>query len=59
MCKALERWRALDADEVIRGYLARSTPQTVAGDVRRLVIPYLFVLEARAERAGLPDPKLP
>lgn len=56
---SLERWRALDADEVIRGYLSRSTPQTVAGDVRRLVVPYLFVLEARAERAGRPDPKLP
>ena len=56
---SLERWRALDADEVIRGYLARSTSPTVVNDVKGLVIPYLFVLEARAERAGRPDPKLP
>lgn len=56
---SLERWRSLNVDEVIRGYLARSSSQTVANDVRRLVIPYLFVLEARSERAGNPDPNLP
>ncbi|KAF8560244.1 hypothetical protein OG21DRAFT_1594169 [Imleria badia] len=44
----LARWRSMGPAEV-----------TVAKDVARLVMPYLFVLEARAERAGNPDPGLP
>lgn len=56
---SLERWEALDEQDVIKGYLARSTKLTIANDIRRLVIPYLYVLEARTERAGTPDPTLP
>lgn len=56
---SLEKWRALDERAVVRGYLARSTQKTIADDIRRLVVPYLYVLEARSERAGQPDPELP
>lgn len=55
----LARWRAMEPAEVVRAYLADSAPQTVVRDITRLVMPYLFVLEARAERAGNPDPGLP
>ncbi|OBZ78743.1 60S ribosome subunit biogenesis protein nip7 [Grifola frondosa] len=56
---SLARWNAMEPPDVIRAYLAHSTPKTVAKDIGRLVMPYLFVLESRAERAGRPDPSLP
>ncbi|KAL0951368.1 hypothetical protein HGRIS_008069 [Hohenbuehelia grisea] len=52
-------WRAMDPSAVIRAYLQYSTSLTIAKDIPRLVMPYLFVLESRAERAGEPDPELP
>ncbi|VDB99759.1 unnamed protein product [Peniophora sp. CBMAI 1063] len=55
---SLDRWRAMDPDAVVKAYLSQSRPETVVSDIRKLVMPYLFVLEARAERAGHPDPKL-
>ncbi|KAK1228613.1 hypothetical protein PQX77_008207 [Marasmius sp. AFHP31] len=55
----LGRWVVMSPSEVVRAYLAHSTPSTVAQDIPRLVMPYLFVLESRAERAGKPDPSLP
>lgn len=55
----LTRWRATDAPAIVRAYLAHSTPSSLPKDIVRLVMPYLFVLESRAERAGKPDPKLP
>ena len=55
---SLSEWTALEPREVIRRYLSHSTPQTVVTDIRRLVMPYLFVLESRCERAGKPDPGL-
>ena len=55
----LSRWRAMDPLSVVRAYLAHSSPDSVARDITSLVMPYLFVLEARAERAGTPDPSLP
>ncbi|KAF9229146.1 Sec39-domain-containing protein [Gyrodon lividus] len=55
----LARWQAMGPAQVVDAYLAHSTPETVAKDISRLVIPYLFVLEARAERAGQPDPAIP
>ncbi|KAJ6621604.1 secretory pathway protein Sec39-domain-containing protein [Mycena sp. CBHHK59/15] len=42
----------------VKAYLAHSTPESLAKDIWRLVMPYLFVLESRAERAGNPDPSL-
>ncbi|KAG9314258.1 secretory pathway protein Sec39-domain-containing protein [Chiua virens] len=55
----LARWQSMEPAEVVSAYLAHSGPETVANDITRLVTPYLFVLEARAERAGSPDPALP
>ncbi|CAL1695336.1 unnamed protein product [Somion occarium] len=56
---ALQMWRSLGPSDVVRAYLAHSTPETVAHDINHLVLPYLYVLEARAERKGHPDPSLP
>jgi len=55
----LTRWYTLDPPAVVRAYLSRSAPDSLANDISRLVLPYLYVLEARLERAGLPDPDLP
>ncbi|KAJ6509407.1 secretory pathway protein Sec39-domain-containing protein [Mycena vitilis] len=55
---ALDRWYAMNPIAVVRAYLAHSTPETLARDMWRLVMPYLFVLESRAERAGNPDPAI-
>ncbi|RXW19518.1 hypothetical protein EST38_g6339 [Candolleomyces aberdarensis] len=54
----LDLWRSMSPEAVVAGYLAHSTPESIPGDITRLVIPYLFVLEARAERAGHPDSDL-
>ena len=55
---SLERWRSMAPSEVIRAYLAHSTEASIAQDIHKLVMPYLFVLESRAERAGQPDASL-
>ncbi|KAF7985302.1 hypothetical protein HWV62_6471 [Athelia sp. TMB] len=55
----LERWNAMEPAAIVRAYLAHSSPHTISRDIQRLVMPYLFVLESRAERAGKPDPGLP
>ncbi|KAF9270082.1 hypothetical protein L218DRAFT_848996 [Marasmius fiardii PR-910] len=55
----LDRWLSMDPPAVVQAYLAHSTPTTVSNDISRLVMPYLFVLESRAERRGNPDPSLP
>jgi hypothetical protein len=54
----LDRWSTMDPIAVVRAYLAHSTPETLPKDIWRLVMPYLFVLESRAERAGNPDPTI-
>lgn len=54
----LDRWTSMDPPSVVRAYLKYSTPATIAKDINRLVMPYLFVAESRAERAGRPDPSL-
>lgn len=54
----LDRWKSLEPAQVLQAYLAHSTQESVAGDMTRLVMPYLFVLESRAERAGQSDPDL-
>ncbi|KAF8078752.1 secretory pathway protein Sec39-domain-containing protein [Lyophyllum atratum] len=55
----LSRWSAMEPSGVVRAYLAHSSPESLPKDIARLVMPYLFVLESRAERAGNPDPALP
>lgn len=55
----LQRWRNMDTSAVVSSYLSLSTPETIASDIRKLVLPYLYVLEARQERAGTPDPTIP
>ena len=48
----LEQWKSMESLAVVRAMLALSTPETVVADIRKFVLPYLFVLESRAERAG-------
>ncbi|KAF8807717.1 Sec39-domain-containing protein [Phlegmacium glaucopus] len=55
----LSGWYSMDPLTVVRAYLAHSEPSSLARDISRLVMPYLFVLETRSERAGIPDPALP
>lgn len=52
---ALETWRNSSATDIISAYLSSSTPDTVVEDVNTRILPYLYVLEARAERSGQPD----
>lgn len=54
----LPRWRQMQPREVIRAYLAYSTYESIPSDIRSLVMPYLSVLEAQAERAKRPDLEL-
>ncbi|KAJ3779080.1 secretory pathway protein Sec39-domain-containing protein [Lentinula raphanica] len=54
----LTQWRAMDPPAIIRAYLKYSTPLSLPHDITHLVMPYLFVLESRVERAGRPDPQL-
>ncbi len=46
----LTRWQQLDPKHAMMAYLRYSTPGTIAPDIRRLVLPYLSVLESRYER---------
>ncbi|KNZ75640.1 Neuroblastoma-amplified sequence [Termitomyces sp. J132] len=55
----LHRWSSMGPSAVVKAYLANSTPESIFKDIPRLVLPYLFVLESRAEREGNPDPELP
>ena len=54
----LSGWSRINPSEAILSYLSHSTSATVVKNIQRLVIPYLFVLESRAERSGNPDPSL-
>lgn len=51
----LERWRELSPNQIVDMYLANATPNDVASAIRRLVLPYLAVLESGMERAGQTD----
>lgn len=55
----LAKWRSMDPPAIIRAYLTHSTPETVAADIRRLVVPYLFVLDARRQREQTGSPVEP
>ncbi|TFK56969.1 hypothetical protein OE88DRAFT_1722027 [Heliocybe sulcata] len=54
----LDRWRSSEPIAIIRAYLRHSSALTLVKDIRTFVLPYLFVLESRAERSGHPDPSL-
>lgn len=54
----LQRWRAMQPPAVIKAYLRHATYETIADNIRHLVLPYLSVLEAQAERAKQPDLEL-
>lgn len=54
----LARWREMSNEEVVYAYLAYSTPATVTRDIRRLVMPFLYLRESRMEKLGTPDPTL-
>ncbi|KAJ8520114.1 hypothetical protein ONZ45_g3031 [Pleurotus djamor] len=56
---SLSRWRSMNPSEVVQAYLKYSTEESVAKDLSSLVMPYLYVMESRAERSGKPDPGLP
>ncbi|GAA5834919.1 hypothetical protein JCM11251_002062 [Rhodosporidiobolus azoricus] len=56
----LPLYRSLSPSSVIQLSVSTSTPSNIAQTIRRLVLPYLSVLESRLERAGeQPDPELP
>lgn len=46
----LERWQSLTPREAVEAYTATSTPENLAQTIKRLVLPYLYVVQARAER---------
>jgi hypothetical protein len=52
---SLSRWQRAPSSEIVQGYLGNSTAASIVKDIRRLVLPYLYVLESRAERAGQPS----
>lgn len=54
----LARWRSMSNQEVVHAYLAYSTPSTISRDIRRLVMPFLHLLESRLEKSSTPDPSL-
>jgi hypothetical protein len=54
----LATWRAASETEIVSAYLSNSTPSSIVSDIRRLVLPYLYVLESRAERSGRTDPNI-
>ena len=54
----LQKWRSSSPSAIVAAYLSGSTASTVVADIRRMALPYLFVLESQAERAGSPDPTL-
>lgn len=55
---SLASWRGATPDAVIKGYLTNTTSDRIVADIRRLVLPYLYVLVSKAERAGEPHADL-
>jgi hypothetical protein len=52
---SLTAWREASEEDIVRAYTANSTAGSIVDDLRRLVLPYLYVLESRAERSGKAD----
>lgn len=55
---SLSSWRKASPESIIKAYISNATQQGIVTDVRRLVLPYLYVLESKAERAGEPHTEL-
>lgn len=51
----LDNWYSMDPTSVVHAYLAHASPEALPRCISHLVMPYLYVLEAKAERAGMPD----
>lgn len=56
---SLTWWRSLPPAAAINALLAHASREDVAMLIQKVVNPYLFVLESRAERQGRPNPDLP
>jgi hypothetical protein len=54
----LSSWRQASESSIVSAYVSNSTGTSIVKDIRKLVLPYLHVLESRAERAGKSDPLL-
>lgn len=52
------RWRTSSPAEIVDAYLIGSTPDSIVSDIKRMALPYLFVVESQKERAGTPDATL-
>lgn len=55
---SLELWKKASEETIVRAYLSNSSQASIVNDIRRLVLPYLYVLQSRSERAGNNDPDL-
>lgn len=51
----LKSFRKAAPNSLALAYVHHSAPASIANDVKRLVLPYLYVLASRAERAGDAD----
>ena len=49
---SLASWRRAAPEQVIKAYLTNASTSSVLADIRQQVLPYLYVLESKAERAG-------
>lgn len=54
----LAKWQAASPSDIVQAYLSGSTQTSVVADIRKMALPYLYVLESQQERAGAPDPTL-
>ncbi|WWC87530.1 uncharacterized protein L201_002420 [Kwoniella dendrophila CBS 6074] len=48
----LTNWRKSTETEIIQAYTSNSTSESIVNDIRKLILPYLYVLESRSERNG-------
>lgn len=55
----LNRWRSSEPEDITAAYLRYASPSTVIHLIESLLLPYLYVVVSRSERAGHPDPELP
>ena len=49
---SLSSWRRASPETVVKAYLSNASAESIVSDVRRQILPYLHVLESKAERAG-------